>query len=71
MHALFFANGNTAFFDESGAQVPELQRSWLQMYVIFLKEHGVDPTKVDYTLPNGSHAAAFTTRDGDFLIRGR
>ena len=64
-HALFFANGNTAFFDESG-QVPELQRSWLKMYIAFLQEHGIDPTKVDYTLPNSSHAVVFPTSDGDF-----
>ncbi len=53
MKVFLFNNGNSAFFDEKGEQVPELQRSWFLLYVVFLKEKGIDPTEVDFMLPCG------------------
>jgi hypothetical protein len=53
MRAILFNNGNTGFFDYKGEQVAELQQSWLLMYVNFLKEKGIDPTKIDIELPCG------------------
>ncbi len=61
MKVIFFANGNTAFCDAEGQQVPELQKSYMQLYCEFLVVRGVDPAKVEFTMPNGSIAKAFLT----------
>lgn len=60
---LFFANGNTAVFQNS-AQVPELQQSWLLRFVEFLEANGVDPLKSDFTMPDGRRAYLFKTGRG-------
>ena len=59
MRIYFFPNGNTAACDgpeDMGHQVPELQEPWLLLYAKFLESKGVDPTKQEYTLPNGRDA---------------
>jgi hypothetical protein len=62
---LFFPNGNTAAFDAKGQQIPELQRSWLLLYVAFLESKGIDPLDVLFTLPHGFGAAKlFRTENG-------
>ena len=63
MKAIFFPNGNTRYFDQNGQQVPELQQSWLLLYVEFLKSKNIDPLTIEYELPNGK-ARLFKTDDG-------
>ena len=46
---MFFDNGNTAVFNDG--QVPELQQSWLRLYVSFLQEHGIDPEDCKFSMP--------------------
>jgi len=58
----FFRNGNTAFLD--GAQVPELQRPWILLYVEFLVSKGVDPLGIVFRLPDGKNARVFKTSEG-------
>jgi len=60
---LFFDNGNTAFIDEDGRQVPKLQKSWILMYTKFLEENGIDPLDGVYKLPAGD-AKIFKTKNG-------
>lgn len=62
-NVLFFPNGNTAFF-RNGHQVPELQKSWLRLYVDFLERQGVDPTTVKFEFPNKLVAEVFKVEDG-------
>lgn len=55
----FFPNGNTAAF-AGGEQVPALQVPWLQLYVDHLTDAtGVDPTEVEFRLPDGRFARIF------------
>lgn len=51
---MFMANGNTAAFDHDGQQVPQLQESWLRLYVRFLEQQGVDPTGIVLKTPLGN-----------------
>jgi hypothetical protein len=44
----------TAFFDCDGKQVPELQLPWLDLYIEFLVENGIDPCKVLFSMPDSS-----------------
>lgn len=60
---LFFSDGNTAVFKKK-EQVPELQQSWLTLFAEFLESKGIDPTKHEYTFPNGSRAGIFKIKDG-------
>lgn len=46
-----FGNGNTAVC-KNGEQVPDLQRSWLILFVEFLASMGEDPTSFTYELPD-------------------
>ena len=55
----FFENGNTAATDKS-EQIPKLQKSWLLLYVDFLKSEGIDPTKLEYHFACGK-AKVFKT----------
>ena len=65
---MFFPNGNTAAFRD-GKQVPELQESWMLLYVQLLSGVGIDPTQVEFTMPDGSHANIFETEDGRYSWR--
>ena len=62
MQVLFFPNGNTVVL-ENNEQIPELQESWLLLFITFLESKGVDPTKVSYRLPQG-RAEVFRTPEG-------
>lgn len=62
-HVLFFSNGLTAV-SENGEQVPELQTAWFELYVQFLEAHGVDPSTVRFTFPNGWETQVFKTDRG-------
>ena len=59
----FFPNGNTMAFRD-GQQVPSLQESWILLYVQHLVAAGIDPTKVEFTMPNGSRATVFEIEGG-------
>jgi len=52
---MFFSNGNSAVFKD-GSQAPELQESWLRLFVEFLKERGVDPEDCNFKMPSGQFA---------------
>jgi len=59
---MLFPNGNTAAF-KNGEQVPELQKSWLIMYLQFLELNEIDPTKCQIEI--GSRIVRpFKTEDG-------
>lgn len=55
-HIIFFANGNTAAFGDSGLQAPELQVSWFELYLGFLETRGIDPTECKFTINGGGGA---------------
>lgn len=59
----FFPNGNTVCF-ENDEQDTVLQRSWLQLYVDFLLSKDVDPTAMEFTMPDGKVAKVFKTDEG-------
>jgi hypothetical protein len=60
----FFNNGNSAVCSAS-EQIPELQESWLVLFVRHLETCGVDPTGITFHLPAGDTATLFrTTGDG-------
>lgn len=44
---IFFNNGNTAVFGENRQQIPDLQKSWLLMFIEFLQSRGIKVEKVD------------------------
>ena len=59
----FFQDGNTMAFRD-GQQVPDLQESWILLYVQYLVTAGVDPTKVKFTMPGGSRVTVFEIEGG-------
>lgn len=61
---LFFGNGNSAFFDENNRQVPEIQESWLLLYIEFLGERGIEPKDVEFIMPDGTKWEVFETGAG-------
>lgn len=61
---LFFPNGNTAVFDEDDQQIPELQESWLRVFVEFLESKSVDPLKCRFQMPGRAIARLFKTEEG-------
>ena len=63
MEVIFSSYGNTGVF-EGDEQVPELQKSWLLLFAEFLNKHGIDPTAVAFTLPNGNRCKIFEVPDG-------
>ena len=48
---MFFSSGVTAAF-EGQEQIPELQVAWFKLYVDLLKEKGIKPEDVDFTMPD-------------------
>lgn len=60
---MFFSNGNTIVFRD-GSQVPELQESWLLLYVQVIKNLGFEPTEIEFVLPDTSRARIFEIDDG-------
>lgn len=63
MDVIFSSYGNTGVF-EGDEQVPELQKSWLLLFAKHLKDHGIDPTTVDFLLPSGDYCRIFDTPEG-------
>jgi len=65
---MIFTNGNVAAFDESGAQVPDIQADgWLDVYLTHLESKGIDPTKIKIEMfVNGRpvYAEPIKTEDG-------
>ena len=60
----FFPDGVTAVMDvNTREQVPELQESWLRLFVNFLQAKGIDPTECILTMPNGRKAVIFRLND--------
>lgn len=68
MEVLFFQSGSTAVFKDNEQQ-PKLQESWILLYAQFLKEKGIDPTKVNYKINmNGNirNVTIFEMKDGGY-----
>ena len=68
LKVMFFPNGNTAAF-KNGQQVPDLQEPWLLLYVQLLAAVEIDPTEVEFTMPDRSHARVFERDDGGYNWR--
>jgi len=68
MKVMFFPNGNTSAFD-GGKQVPLLQESWFMLYVQMIAAIGIDPTQVEFTMPDGRRAEVFETEGNSFNWR--
>ncbi len=60
-----FPAGSTAVFRNDN-QVPSLQQSWLLLYVRMLAASGIDPTKVEFVMPDASRATVFEKADGEY-----
>jgi len=65
MKVMFFPDGCTAAF-KNGTQVPEYQKSWTLLYVKMLVDAGVDPTTVEFTMPDARRARVFVCYDGSY-----
>ncbi len=63
VEVMFFANGNTAVFDEKGEQIPKLQRSWLVMFIEMLEKQGFDPTGIIFNTPDARVAHPFIKKE--------
>lgn len=59
----FFPDGQTAVTD-GREQIPELQQSWLILFLEFLESKGEDPMAYEFKLPSGQTARAFKTDSG-------
>lgn len=64
MKITFMDNGNTVAFSSGRDQMPDLQKSWLLMYVQFLESKGFDPTEHEFVLPSGRHAKIIRIENG-------
>jgi hypothetical protein len=71
MKMIFFSNGNSAMFDDSGIQMPEYSKSWLQLMFSFLANVGVEPSDVEFTMPNGTTARAIWIEPNEWAPQGR
>ena len=60
---LFFPNGQTVVTN-GREQIPELQQSWLVLFLKFLESRGEDPTRFEFKLPSGRTALVFKTDSG-------
>jgi len=65
MKVIFFPNGNTVVFKD-GRQVPDLQESWFMLYVGMLAALEIDPTQVEFVMPNARRAVVHETSAGGF-----
>lgn len=64
------SNGAVISFDESGAQIPELQKSWLELWLEFIESKGINPTEIETieTIVNGRtvYVRPFKISDGSW-----
>lgn len=65
LKVVFYPNGLTGAF-RNGEQVPELQESWFQLYLLELVRQGIDPEEVEFILPCGDGASVFETSEGGY-----
>ena len=65
---LLFPNGNSAVL-VNGKQMPELQKSWLILFIEHLEDKGIDPTKVIFALPSGQKVKVFKNPNNDYNWR--
>jgi len=63
-HVYMFPNGNTAVFDDSDSQMPELQKGWLETWIEHLVSKGVNPEGLTITMPNQRIATVFKIPGG-------
>lgn len=65
LEVLFYPNGSTAVFKDN-EQVPKLQKGWFLLFVEFLRKEGLDPTQINFILPDGKKAKVAKTSEGDY-----
>lgn len=68
MKVIFFPNGNTVVF-KGGEQVPDLQESWFRLYVGMVAAYGLDPTQIEFVMPDARRAEVVETEEGGFNWR--
>ena len=62
MEVIFFPNGNTACFI-NGEQVPELQESWIVLFIKHLEKNNYNPMDFVIKIPCGE-CKPFKTEEG-------
>lgn len=50
LHCIFYPNGNTMVFDETGEQVPRIQEPWFKLYLTYLESKDIDPTSCKFSI---------------------
>lgn len=64
---IFFANGGTGVCNHRGKQIPELQKSWIELFFEWLKEkegYRVNYKNLEVVMPNGKKAGFTQLEDG-------
>ena len=64
--AMCFNNGNIAVFDAKGNQIPELQRSWPNLWCEHAERMDYDPNGVVFDTQAGVKFKIFRCADGGF-----
>lgn len=65
MKVIFFPNGSTAAF-EHGLQVRDLQESWFMLYVGMVAAYGLDPTQMEFVMPDATRVKVVEAEAGSF-----
>jgi hypothetical protein len=65
-NVMFFENGCTVIFDESGKQVGDLQIPWFRLYMDYLKQKGVDLYNLEIQMPDGRNVKLIDVGDNDY-----
>ena len=64
----FFRNGNTLVYagQKDSDQIPELQESWILLYLEFLVSKGYDPEEFKFMFPDGKEGRFFKLDDESY-----
>lgn len=60
-------NGMTMVFNNSGEQIPELQKPWFRIYLEWLESKGVEPSEIQFNLPDQNAYKAKKMADGYYV----
>lgn len=60
-------NGMTMVFDGNGEQLPELQIPWFRIYLEWLESKGVEPSEIQFNLPDRHAYRAKKMADGYYV----
>lgn len=67
---IFLGNGNTAVFDEDGEQIPELQKTWVLLFLNVLRDAGysdADIASIRVRFPHG--VGEFIPKHSNWTLR--